>query len=108
MDDATKTQITDAIVETLLDVCPDFTSVSMYGGTMVEIIRGDPKTQIGGFFVYKAHVSCEFSHGASLDDPKQLLEGSGKFRKHIKLRSVEDISTKGFRGFLKQAIAQIS
>lgn len=107
MDDATKTQITDAIVEVLLDVCPDFSSVSMYSGTMVEIIKGDPKTQIGGFFVYKAHVSCEFSQGASLDDPKQLLEGSGKFRRHLKLRSVEDISAKEYRGFLKQAIAQV-
>lgn len=107
MDEATKTQITDHIVEILLEVCPDFTSVSMYGGTMIEVINGDPKTRVGGFFVYKTHVSVEFSEGASLDDPKQLLEGSGKFRRHIKLRSVEDIDTKDCKGFLEQAIAQI-
>lgn len=107
MQDATKTEITDNIVEILLEICPDFTSVSMYGGTIIEVIKGDPKTRIGGFFVYKAHVSVEFSHGASLDDPTKLLEGSGKYRRHIKLRSVDDIATKDCRGFLQQAIAQI-
>lgn len=107
MDDATKTQVTDGIEAILMDLSPDFNLHPMYGGMMIEITKGDPKTRIGGFFVYKAHVSLEFTNGATLNDPKQLLEGSGKYRRHLKLRNVDDITTKDCRGFLKEAIAQM-
>jgi hypothetical protein len=36
--------------------------------------------------VFRAHVSVGFFHGASLDDPAGLLEGSGKRMRHAKLR----------------------
>ncbi|MGT2666259.1 DUF1801 domain-containing protein [Streptococcus rifensis] len=35
-----------------------------------------------GIFVYKQHVSVEFSHGAEIVDPYGLLEG--KSRRHLK------------------------
>jgi hypothetical protein len=35
---------------------------------------------------FKAHVNIGFFQGASLDDPKGLLEGSGKRMRHVKLR----------------------
>lgn len=57
MNDATKIQITDNIVNILLELCPDFTSVPMYGGTIIDLVKGEAKTRIGGFFVYKDHVS---------------------------------------------------
>ncbi|WP_162651401.1 DUF1801 domain-containing protein [Lentilitoribacter sp. Alg239-R112] len=108
MDEATKTQIIDNLVEILLEICPEYSSVPKYGGTMIEVIAGDPKTQVSGYFAYKAHISLEFSEGASLLDPQNQLEGSGKFRRHIKLRSVDDISNKDCKGFLQQAIAQVA
>lgn len=107
MDDITKTLVTDGIEAILMDLSPDFNLHPMYGGLMIEITKGDPKTRIGGFFVYKAHVSLEFTEGANLNDPKQILEGSGKYRRHIKLRSMADITAKDCRGFLSQAIAQM-
>lgn len=58
---------------------------------------------------FKAHVNLGFFHGAELDDPAGLLEGSGKFMRHVKLRpgsrideeawmrwSVKRILTSGF------------
>jgi hypothetical protein len=35
---------------------------------------------------FKAHVNVGFFRGAELPDPGQMLEGSGKFMRHVKLR----------------------
>ncbi len=36
--------------------------------------------------VFKAHVNVGFFRGAELEDPVGLLEGTGKFMRHVKLR----------------------
>jgi hypothetical protein len=36
--------------------------------------------------VFKAHVDVGFFHGAALSDPGGLLEGTGKYMRHVKLR----------------------
>jgi hypothetical protein len=36
--------------------------------------------------VFKAHVNVGFFHGATLPDPNALLEGTGKYMRHVKLR----------------------
>ncbi|MCG8334101.1 MAG: DUF1801 domain-containing protein [Proteobacteria bacterium] len=36
--------------------------------------------------VFKTHVNVGFFHGNQLPDPKGLLEGTGKFMRHVKLR----------------------
>ncbi|HWE49400.1 MAG TPA: DUF1801 domain-containing protein [Bryobacteraceae bacterium] len=36
--------------------------------------------------VFRAHVNVGFFQGASLPDPAHLLEGTGKFMRHVKLR----------------------
>ena len=36
--------------------------------------------------VFSAHVNVGFFHGASLPDPAGLLQGGGKFMRHVKLR----------------------
>jgi hypothetical protein len=35
---------------------------------------------------FTAHVNVGFFHGAALDDPAGLLEGTGKVMRHVKLR----------------------
>lgn len=34
---------------------------------------------------FKAHVNVGFFRGAEIDDPEGLLEGTGKFMRHVKL-----------------------
>lgn len=58
---------------------------------------------LGGVFLYKKHVSVEFSNGNELKDPGELLEGKGKKRRHLKLFSTEDIKSKKLEGFLKSS-----
>lgn len=56
-----------------------------------------------GIFVYKQHVSVEFSHGAEIVDPHGLLEGQGKGRRHLKLRTLEDVENKYLTDYLRLA-----
>ena len=61
--------------------------------------------QFGGVFAYKEHVSVEFSHGARITDQEGFLEGGGKGRRHVKLRTVTDIRSKKLASYLLLALA---
>ena len=41
---------------------------------------------------FTAHVNVGFFHGAELADPDGLLEGTGKFMRHVKLRTGDEIN----------------
>lgn len=81
----------------------------MYGGIMFSM-KGDKKdtakkdVDFGGIFVRKHHVSFEFGNGFAFDDPKKLLEGTGKFRRHLKIKSIADVKDKDVDFFVKQAV----
>ena len=47
------------------------------------------------FLIAKAHLSLGFALGTSLKDPHQLLEGTGKNLRHVKIRTPEDLSKPG-------------
>jgi hypothetical protein len=49
------------------------------------------------YMVGKYHVTFGFHYGTSLDDPEELLEGTGKNLRHVKLRTVEDLEKKGLK-----------
>jgi hypothetical protein len=36
--------------------------------------------------IFTAHVNVGFFHGASLPDPARLLQGTGKYMRHVKLK----------------------
>jgi hypothetical protein len=42
---------------------------------------------------FTAHVNVGFFRGAELSDPKDLLEGTGKFMRHVKLRPESEVDT---------------
>lgn len=43
---------------------------------------------------HQAHVSVGFFRGAELPDPEGLLEGKGRFMRHVKVRPPRDENTK--------------
>ena len=59
--------------------------------------------QFCGVFAYKEHVSVEFGSGAKIEDHAGHLEGSGKGRRHLKLRSVAEIKSKKLAEYLPLA-----
>jgi hypothetical protein len=82
-------------------VAPAANEAVMYGGIMFAA-----PTPFCGVFAYKTHVSVEFGRGCDLEDHHHVLEGRGKFRRHIKLRSVEEIETKHVADYVAQAGAR--
>ena len=55
------------------------------------------------YMVAKEHVVFGFMRGAMLRDPEKLLEGTGKYLRHVKLRSLADVRRPGVRSLLEQA-----
>lgn len=83
------------------------------GDDVRELIHDDQPTACVGnaAFAYvdafTAHVNVGFFRGASLDDPKQLLEGTGKFMRHVKLRPGRDVDAAALTKLIGAAYADM-
>jgi len=56
---------------------------------------------------FKAHVNVGFFRGAEIADPKGLLEGTGKFMRHVKLRPEREINAKSLMKLIETAYTDI-
>jgi hypothetical protein len=52
------------------------------------------------------HVNLGFYHGAALKDPTGLLVGAGKNLRHVKIRSLSEVSTKELGALLKASLVE--
>lgn len=57
--------------------------------------------------VFTAHVDVGFFRGADLDDPNALLEGTGRFMRHVKLRPDSAVDAAGLKRLIEVAYADI-
>ncbi|HEY4354474.1 MAG TPA: DUF1801 domain-containing protein [Acidobacteriaceae bacterium] len=57
--------------------------------------------------VFTSHVNVGFFQGASLRDPAHLLQGSGKFMRHVKLKPGMEIDTAALRSFIETAYTEM-
>src|SRR5436305_1946554 len=53
--------------------------------------------------VYSNHVNLGFNDGGSLDDPKGILQGSGKQIRHITIETAEDLERPELRTYIRRA-----
>ena len=58
----------------------------------------------GGAYPNKHHVNLAFSRGVEFADPDALLQGKGKFRRHLQLFTVEELAQKDAQNFIQQSI----
>jgi len=56
---------------------------------------------------FKAHVNVGFFHGAELADPTGLLEGTGKYMRHVKLLPDRDIDAAAMTDLIESAYADM-
>lgn len=56
---------------------------------------------------FKAHVNVGFFRGAEIVDPAHLLEGTGKFMRHVKLRSENDVNSTALTELIRSAYADM-
>ena len=85
--------------ELVFKIYPKTNERMMYGGIMFSL-----EEDFGGIFVRKNHISFEFVNGFTMKDPDKLLEGAGKFRRHLKIKSSLEIKNKKVEFFIKQAV----
>lgn len=56
---------------------------------------------------FKAHVNVGFFLGAEIADPESLLEGTGKFMRHVKLKPERDVDPTALTKLIKTAYADM-
>jgi hypothetical protein len=82
----------DEVLELLHDGCP------------VACLGDAP---FGYVTVFTSHVNVGFFHGAALPDPARLLQGTGKFMRHVELRPGTATNAAELRRLIAAAYADI-
>lgn len=57
--------------------------------------------------VHKAHANVGFFHGAALPDPAKLLQGTGKFMRHVKLVLDEPVEAAARKALITAAYRDV-
>ncbi|MHA1575972.1 MAG: DUF1801 domain-containing protein [Candidatus Thorarchaeota archaeon] len=96
--DTEKSRILQDLRKIVFTHYPQVSERMMYGGIMFSL--GE---DFGGIFVRKNHISFEFSEGVLMKDPNAVLEGTGELRRHLKIKSLEEIKDKNVDFFVRQA-----
>lgn len=81
------------------EVSGEVSETVKYGGIIFSRV-----TPFCGVYAYTGHVSVEFGQGYLFDDRHHVLEGSGKYRRHIKLFAVSDVHEKHLVDYVRQAL----
>ena len=79
------------------------------GDDVRELLHDHHPTACAGAFafayvnVFSSHVNVGFFQGTELSDPHELLEGNGKFMRHVKLSPAIDIEPAALTRLIEQA-----
>lgn len=90
-----------------------FEQLRACGDDVLELLHdGHPTACIGdAAFAYvnafSVHVNVGFFRGAELADPAGLLEGTGRFMRHVKLRSGQAVDAPALAALIRQAYADM-
>ena len=71
--------------------CGDDVRELLHDGHPTACVADAAFAYVNGF---KAHVNVGFFRGAEIADPDGLLEGTGRFMRHVKLRPERDVDAK--------------
>jgi hypothetical protein len=83
------------------------------GGDVRELLHdGHPTACVGDAAfaytnVFTSHVNVGFFHGATLPDPAGLLQGNGKFMRHVKLKPGETVDASALQALITAAYLDV-
>ena len=92
---------------------PWFEVMRACGSDVRELLHdGHPTACVGdAAFAYvnafKAHVNVGFFQGSELADPEGMLEGTGRFMRHVKLEPGREVAAGALRRLIKAAYADM-
>jgi hypothetical protein len=84
--------------------CGDEVRELLHDGCPVACLGDVP---FGYVNVFTAHVNVGFFQGAALADPARLLQGSGKFMRHVKLKPGTPTDAAALRRLIETAYSDI-
>jgi hypothetical protein len=84
--------------------CGDEVRELLHDGCPVACLGDAP---FGYVNVFTSHVNVGFFQGAALPDPARLLEGTGKFMRHVKLRPGAPTNAAALRKLIDTAYSDI-
>jgi hypothetical protein len=84
--------------------CGDDVRELMHDGCPVACVEDAPFGYVNAF---KTHVNVGFFHGAVLEDPAALLEGSGKRMRHVKLSPRREVNAVALSDLIDAAYLDI-
>jgi hypothetical protein len=84
--------------------CGDDVRELMHDGCPVACVEDAAFGYVNSF---RSHVNVGFFHGAMLEDPAGMLQGSGKRMRHVKLMPGSELDTNRLRDLVHAAYADI-
>jgi len=84
--------------------CGDEVRELLHDGCPVACLGDAPFAYVN---VFTSHVNVGFFHGAALPDPARLLQGAGKFMRHVKLRPGTPINSAALSQLIETAYSDI-
>ena len=84
--------------------CGDDVLELLHDGYPIALVQDAPFAYVNAF---KAHVNVGFFRGAELDDPAGLLEGAGRFMRHVKLRPQQEVDSTALERLIDVSYADI-
>jgi hypothetical protein len=57
--------------------------------------------------VFKAHANVGFFHGASLEDPEQILLGNGRYMRHVRIEPGKELNDGALEALVRVAYTDI-
>jgi hypothetical protein len=84
--------------------CGDEVRELLHDGCPVACLGDVPFGYVNAF---TSHVNVGFFQGAALPDPARLLEGTGKFMRHVKLRPGTQTSAEALTELIEMAYSDI-
>jgi hypothetical protein len=84
--------------------CGDEVRELLHDGCPVACLGDAP---FGYVNVFTSHVNVGFFHGAALPDPARLLQGTGKFMRHVKLRPKTPANDRALANLIDLAYSDI-
>lgn len=84
--------------------CGDEVRELVHDGCPVACLGDAPFAYVN---VFTEHVNVGFFHGASLPDPARLLQGTGKFMRHVKLKPGTPTNAAALNALIEAAYSDI-
>jgi hypothetical protein len=101
-------EIARRLRELIVDVYPDVVEVPWPKQRIIGYGVGPKKMSEHFCYIaaYKKHVNLGFYRGAALPDPEELMEGTGKELRHVKVRDVVEVQQPAIRQLVQLSLEE--